>query len=98
MTDDIIEDMETTQNYKHPVDKMLIEPTPVCLQQLVVPLPVMHPEAPATDAPSTSNTPNVTIQRKRTNERSPSSERKKRHTRGEKRLPSENILVGGRKQ
>ena len=79
--------METTWNYEHPVDEMLIEPSQVSLQYPVVPLPARHLVAPATLSPSTSNTPNVIIQRKMTQERSLSPERKKKHNEERKDCP-----------
>ena len=38
ITDDIIEDIETTRNYEQPSDELLIEPNLVASQQLAVPL------------------------------------------------------------
>ena len=79
---------------------MLIEPRLVASQQPAVPLPLGHHEAPVLEAPSTSKTHNITIQRRWMKKRSPSpeQEKKRRHTRGGKWLPSEDILEGGRKR
>ena len=91
ITDDIIEDMETTQNYEEPVDEILIDnPIPTGRPpQPAVPMPAGLPSTPATEKPSVNQpspgTSGRTPQQKRTQDSSPSLERKKPHLRGEKR-------------